>query len=98
MIGTGTPWTRQALKEFAHYHPDEHAALLDSIPEGHRITLICGYRPRPLGAILNGPDGAVARVEPRYHTVSAACYAVLAKAREIVVERTDGYVVTAEVA
>lgn len=105
MSGTvkgGGPWMRRAIAEFGHQYPDELAALEEAIPDGHHIDLFCGRYPRPLGANLVGPatlpDRRVARVEPGYPTVMAACYAVLAKAREIVVERTEGYVVTAEVA
>lgn len=100
MSGTvkgAAPWMRRAVAEFGHQYPDHLDRLEAAIPDGHWIVLSCGRRPRPLGARLVAPDGVeIARVEPGYPTVSAACYAVLAKSREIVVERTEGYVVTAE--
>ena len=98
MIRGGAPFTRQAIADFRHQYPDTFARLEAKVPAGHHVTLICRGRPRPLGAVLVGPDGEVARVEPGYPTVAAACDAVLAKAREIVVEDREGYVVTAEVA
>ena len=96
MIHGTSPWMRRTVAEFAHQYPEYLAGLEAEIPDGHWIVLQCGRRPRPLGAVLVNRDGEVARVEPGYPTVTAACYAVLAKAREIVVEETEGYVVVAE--
>ena len=88
MIRGGAPWMRRAVAEFAHQFPDTRAAIESAIPAGHHISLICGGRPHPLGAVLVGPDGIVARVEPGYPTVASACNAVLGRSREIVVERS----------
>lgn len=82
-IRVGTPWMRAALADFTANFPDDLTVIENAIPDGHHISLICGGRPRPLGAILVGPSGHVARVEPAYHTVSGACWAVLAAARTV---------------
>lgn len=99
MSGTihgAAPWTRLALRQFAHDEPDLLASIEADIPDGHHVTLTCGGRPRPLGAVLVGPSGEVGRVEPAYYSVGSAVAVLLY--RQLVVENTDGYVVVADVA
>lgn len=76
----GSPWTRGAIRTAAAEDPESLRAVEAAIPAEHHISLFCGSRPRPLGAHLVGPSGTVARVEPMYATVGAACWAVLREA------------------
>ena len=81
MSGTvhgSTPWMREALRQAWHQWPAEMAAAEAGIPDGMFVSLICGGRPRPLGAVLVRGNDQVARVEPAYHSVMAACHAVVA--------------------
>lgn len=76
----GTPWTREAIH---CADPRSIERVEAAIPDGHHITLICGGRPRPLGAILvHGVGNPLIRVEPAYYSVGAACEAVLRRFRE----------------
>lgn len=81
----GAPWMRDAIRNFAGQYPDTLAAVEESIPDKHHVSLTCGGRPRPLGAILVDDEHQreVCRVEPAYHSVGAAVYAVLNAARTV---------------
>lgn len=92
-VRAATPWMREALRMA---EPDGLARVEEAIPEGSHITLICGGRPRPLGAILVRDGVQVARVEPAYYSVAAACDAVLRRAEPVVVEDHGSFVVTAD--
>lgn len=96
-IGAGGPWMQTALRQFAADHPDTLAELEQRIPDGHRVSLICGSRPRPLGAVLRNGNDEVARVEPIYHSVGSAVSAVLSRVpSEVIVEDHGAFVVTAD--
>ncbi len=78
-VRAATPWMRDAIRLA---EPESLARVQAAIPDGLHIALICGGRPRPLGAILVRGSDQVARVEPAYYSVAAACDAVLRKASE----------------
>ena len=83
-VRAGTPWTRTALADFALNRPDALADIEARMPDGMHVSLFCGSKPRPLGAILVLGREQLIRVEPGYQTVGGACYAVLSRIPETV--------------
>lgn len=78
-VHTGTPWTREALRQFAHQHPDTLAAVEAAIPEGHWLVLTAGGRAGRYGiwgAHLVNASGEVAR-SGEHLSVTAALYDAL---------------------
>ena len=80
-VRADTPWMRAALADFAANHPEALADVEARIPDGTHISLFCGSKPRPLGAILVRGHEQLVRVEPGYQTVDGACHAVLSRIR-----------------
>jgi len=90
-IVTGSPWGRNAL---AHMDPESRAQVEAAIPDGHTISIGFGRNPIDATLILRQGHREVRRVVTR--SIEAGCERLLAT--EVVIESTDGYVVTAEVA
>ena len=84
MSGTviaSTPWSRTALRNFAHQYPDELAAIEEAIPDGHYIVFGAARRPGDWTMVLmreddQAPTREVARAVHQT-TIQSGCYAAI---------------------
>jgi hypothetical protein len=91
-IVSGTPWGGRAIEGM---DPEARAVIEEQIPTDHRIVVIAARTPSVWTLILRGPRGEVARL--RSNSLEIGCEKLI-DAASVVVERTGGYGVTAEVA